>query len=50
MLMRLGELRALRWRHVNFATANVHVRPNLPAHGEEKVPKSGEVRSVPLID
>lgn len=35
---------------MDFATANVHVRRNLPAHGEEKVPKSGEVRSVPLID
>jgi integrase len=48
--LRLGELRALRWRHADFATANVHVRRNLPAHGEEKAPKSGGVRSVPLID
>lgn len=48
--LRQGELRALRWSHVDFATANVHVRRNLPAHGEEKAPKSGGVRSVPLID
>jgi integrase len=48
--LRLGELRALRWRHVDFAGATVHVRRNLPAHGQEKAPKSGEVRSVPLID
>jgi integrase len=48
--LRLGELRALRWCDVDFATATVHVRRNLPAHGEEKVPKSRVVRSVPLID
>jgi integrase len=48
--LRQGELRALRWRHVDFATATIHVKRNLPAHGEEKVPKSKVVRSVPLID
>jgi integrase len=48
--LRQGELRALRWRSVDFATATIHVRHNLPAHGEEKVPKSKVVRSVPLID
>jgi integrase len=48
--LRLGELRSLRWGHVDFATANVHVRRNLPCGGVEKVPKSGKVRSVPLMD
>jgi integrase len=41
--LRQGELRALRWREVDFATANVHVRRNQPAHGEEKKPKGGGV-------
>ena len=48
--LRQGELRAQRWCDVAFDTATVHVRRNLPAHGEEKVPKSKVVRSVPLID
>jgi integrase len=48
--LRMGELRSLRWGHVDFATANVHVRRNLPAGGIEKTPKSGKVRSVPLMD
>jgi integrase len=48
--LRLGELRALRWGDVDFAGSFIHVRRNLPSHGDEKVPKSGKVRSVPLID
>jgi integrase len=48
--LRTGELRALRWRDVDFAAATIHVRRNLPAGGEESAPKSGRVRSVPLID
>jgi integrase len=48
--LRTGELRALRWRDVDFASATVHVRRNRPAGGEEDAPKSGKVRSVPLID
>jgi integrase len=48
--LRQGELRALRWHDVDFAGATLHVRRNLPAHGEEKVPKSKVIRSVPLID
>lgn len=48
--LRLGELRALRWRDVDFGDRNVFVRNNLPTHGEEKAPKSHKVRSVPLID
>jgi integrase len=48
--LRLGELRALRWRDVDFAKSLVVVRRNLPEHGVERVPKRGTVRSVPLVD
>ena len=47
--LRLGELRALRWCDVDFAKRLVHVRRNF-THGAEAAPKSGRVRSVPLID
>jgi integrase len=49
--LRLGELLALRWRHVDFANRILHVRRNLPAgQAEEESPKSHRVRSVPLSD
>jgi integrase len=48
--LRLGELRALRWRDLDFAARTVHVQRNLPTNGAEKRPKSDKVRSVPLID
>ena len=49
--LRFGELRALRWRHIDFLNASLHVRRNLPAHATvEKVPKGKRVRSVPLFD
>jgi len=48
--LRMGELVALRWQDVDFANAIVFVRRNKPAHSPEKTPKSGKVRSVPLID
>lgn len=48
--LRLGELRALRWEDVDFAGRMILVRRNLPAGGVERAPKSGKVRSVPLID
>jgi integrase len=47
--LRLGELRALRWRDVDFASRIVHVRQNFVA-GEMTSPKGKRVRSVPLID
>jgi integrase len=47
--LRLGELRALRWSDVDFAKALVHVRRNF-TRGADGSPKSGRVRSVPLID
>ena len=50
--LRLGELRALRWRDVDFANRLVHVRRSHygAASAEEGPPKSGQARSVPLID
>jgi len=48
--LRLGELRALRWGDIDFTARMILVRHNLPHGGEERAPKSGKVRSVPLID
>jgi integrase len=48
--LRTGELRALRWRDVDFLGATVRVVRNMPTGGEEGAPKSGKGRSVPLID
>jgi integrase len=48
--LRTGEVRALRWRDVNFAGSSIRVQRNKPAGGEEGAPKSGKVRSVPLMD
>jgi integrase len=50
--LRLGELRGLRWRDVDFANQIVHVRRSHygAANTEEGPPKSGQSRSVPLID
>lgn len=47
--LRMGELRALRWRDVDFASRNVFVRQNR-VRQETRSPKSGKIRSVPLID
>jgi integrase len=51
--LRFGELRALRWRDVNFAGEAVWVRRNAPtsapADAKPRAPKSGKGRSVPLI-
>jgi integrase len=48
--LRQGELLALRWRDVDFASSRVHVRRAWSqAAKAEKVPKSGKVRSVPLV-
>lgn len=48
--LRQGELLALRWRDIDFAGQRVHVRRawSQAAH-HEKAPKSGKVRSVPLV-
>lgn len=47
--LRLGELRALRWRDVDFSKRLIHVR-RAYVERSEGVPKSGRVRSVPMID
>ena len=47
--MRMGELRAVRWRDVDFARSVVRVCGSFAA-GELASPKSGKVRSVPLVD
>lgn len=47
--LRLGELRALRWRDVDFSKRLIHVR-RAYASGREDSPKSGRARAVPMID
>ena len=47
--LRLGELRGLRWADVDRDRRLVHVRRSY-TRGEEGPPKSGKVRSVPLVD
>lgn len=48
--LRQGELLALRWRDVDFAGQRVHVRRSWSALAKvEKAPKSGRVRSTPLM-
>jgi integrase len=47
--LRMGELRALTWRDVDFERSTLFVRWNFTA-GLRRQPKSGKVRSVPLID
>jgi integrase len=47
--LRMGELRALRWADVDFAGERVLVRKGV-TRWEEARPKSGRVRSVPLVE
>jgi len=47
--LRLGEMLALRWADHDFAKRLVHVRCSW-VQGNDDTPKSGKVRSVPLID
>ena len=47
--LHLGELRALRWRDVDFERRIVHVRRSFSLASED-VPKSGRARAVPLVD
>jgi integrase len=46
--LRMGELRALRWRDVDFPRSVIRVRATYAA-GELSIPKSGKVRSVPMV-
>ncbi|MGA8746426.1 MAG: site-specific integrase [Solirubrobacterales bacterium] len=47
--LRLGELRSLRWRDLDFDKRLIHVRHSYVMRNED-APKSGRVRSVPMID
>jgi integrase len=47
--LRMGELLALQWRDVDFAGDAIRVRRSYNAHGGLGTPKSGKVRSVPLV-
>ncbi len=46
--LRRGELVALRWRDIDFPGQAMRVRANY-SHGELVTPKSGKVRSVPMV-
>ena len=47
--LRMGELLALRWRHIDLASRILHVQRNY-VEGEEDTPKSHRRRSVPISD
>ncbi len=48
--LRQGELLALRWRDIDFAGQRLHVRQAWSSVARaRKAPKSGKVRSVPLV-
>lgn len=47
--LRQGELLALRWRDVDWALQRIQVRRNY-TNRQEKTPKSGRVRSAPMVD
>jgi integrase len=55
--LRMGELRALRWKHIDFNNAVIRIQRNAPAslpsarfaESGGKAPKSGLVGSLPLI-
>lgn len=48
--LRLGELRALRWRDLNFTDRLVHVRRSYTRGRFKPYPKGRRRRSVPMID
>jgi integrase len=47
--LRMGELLALQWRDVGFAGDAIRVRRSYNIHGGVGTPKSGKVRSVPMV-
>jgi integrase len=47
--LRLGELVALRWSDVDFPRQSIRVRESY-THGQLTSPKSGKVRTVPMVD
>jgi integrase len=47
--LRMGELLALQWGDVDFGGQSIRVRRSYNAHGGLSSPKSGKVRSVPMV-
>jgi len=47
--LRMGELLALEWRDVDYAGDVIRVRRSYNVHGGVGSPKSGKVRSVPMV-
>jgi integrase len=47
--LRASELRALRWRSVDFGASLIHLERGFTGEGGEDLPKSYRVRSVPLM-
>ena len=47
--LRMGELLALEWRDVDFTGEAIRVRRSYNVHGGLGSPKSGKVRSVPMV-
>jgi integrase len=47
--LRLGEMLALRWGDIDLTGQAVRVRRSYTLHGGLSTPKSGKVRSVPLV-
>jgi integrase len=47
--LRASELRALRWRSIDFANSLIHVERGFTDEGGEDLPKSYRVRSVPMM-
>jgi integrase len=47
--LRMGELLALQWGDVDFPGQSIRVRRSYNAHGGLSSPKSGKVRSVPMV-
>ena len=47
--LRLGELRSLRWRDLDFGKRLIRIRHSYVMRHED-APKSGRVRSVPMTD
>jgi len=47
--LRMGELLALQWRDVDYTGDAIRVRRSYNVHGGVGSPKSGKVRSVPMV-
>jgi integrase len=47
--LRMGELLALQWRDIDYIGEAIRVRHSYNVHGGVGSPKSGKVRSVPMV-